>query len=69
MTEITVEKGVPVPPSGQKKTKYPWRQMEVGDSFWCDKSGSHLMSMAARMLPMKFRTQKENDGTRVWRIE
>lgn len=31
---IAIEKAVPIPPPRQSAAKYPFADMEVGDSFW-----------------------------------
>lgn len=68
---IQITKGVPTP-SG-RKAKYPFRDMEVGDSFFAP--GSSVIGMhgcARRYRPMRFtcRTVIEHGvpGIRVWRI-
>jgi hypothetical protein len=30
---IAIEKNIPMPPSSNTSARYPWRQMQVGDSF------------------------------------
>jgi hypothetical protein len=85
MSEYKIEKGVPVPPIVRKgvthKTKYPWREMEVGDSFFVPRpDGKDVKIMqtcfsgkkrAARFgIRTKTRQWTENGvlGIRVWRI-
>lgn len=72
MNEIKIEKGVPVP-SPPMRAKYPFKDMEVGDSFfvsseYIDKVRSSAASYA-RAHGMKFTTRQEGDGLRVWRVE
>jgi hypothetical protein len=71
---IVIEKGVPKPPSPQRRvlTIYPWRDLEVGDSFFSNrvpianmKAGAHK---AGKTLDMKFEVHPEGDGHRVWRV-
>ncbi len=73
---ITVEKGRPIPPLTTKK--YPWSDMEVGDSFWVpmgenEEKTKNMVRCAAtafgRRRNMKFSVRKNDGGFRVWRIE
>jgi len=70
---IKVEKGVPVPKEPRKRNvKYPWREMEVGDSFYTETSQPVVSSsaiLAQKRTGMRFTTKREGTGTRVWRIE
>ena len=85
MSEFKVEKGVPVPPIVRKgvthKTKYPWREMEVGDSFFVpcrdgrdvrgmQRSFSGKKRAAHYGIRTKTRQSTENGvlGIRVWRV-
>lgn len=68
---IEITKGVPAPRG--RKSKYPFREMEIGDSFFAP--GSSVIGIhgcARRHRPMKFtcRSVVENGiaGIRVWRI-
>jgi hypothetical protein len=68
---IEITKGLPTPRG--RKSKYPFRDMEVGDSFFAP--GSSVIGIhgcARRHRPMKFtcRSVVENGvaGIRVWRI-
>ena len=73
---MKIDKNVPIPPLGQvidNKTKYPFREMEVGDSFFVDgevdsrraKAAAKMMTKRSRLV---LRTQKENNGVRIWRV-
>ncbi|MEY3082422.1 MAG: hypothetical protein RJA94_2407 [Pseudomonadota bacterium] len=71
MGVIEITKGLPTPRG--RKSKYPFREMEVGDSFFSP--GSSVIGIhgcARRHRPMKFtcRSVVENGvaGIRVWRI-
>ena len=71
--EIKVEKGIPIPPTSNRG-KYPWLQMEVGDSFFAPgRKTSQIGSCYNRIVGKTFRsrTRIENGvkGVRVWRIE
>jgi hypothetical protein len=75
---IVVEKNIPIrntySPYVRQKT-FPFKDMEVGDSFWIEKSQSaNVRSCVAMFIKRaepdwKFITRKENDGIRVWRTE
>lgn len=72
-TGVVIEKGIPLP-SRQVARKYPFDEMEVGDSFFVtDVSVVLLHAHARRHSPRRFtcRTVVEGDikGVRVWRIE
>ena len=75
MNEIIFEKiggvtsGVPVP--RKKNAKYPWREMEVGDSFFVPNTTTaktHLNG-AARAVCIRITIREMDRGVRVWRIE
>ena len=69
-TEIKIEKGVPMPATS-KYYKYPWLQMEVGDSFiYSAKYGHQAATVATlRYSPKKFRYAKSTDEKYyIWRI-
>lgn len=68
---IAITKGLPAPRG--RKSKYPFRDMELGDSFFAP--GSSVIGIhgcARRHRPMRFtcRSVVENGiaGIRVWRI-
>lgn len=70
---VVIEKGIPLP-SRQIPKKYPFGEMEVGDSFFVsDVSVGLLHAHARRYAPWRYtcRTVVEGDvkGVRVWRIE
>ncbi len=74
---FNIEKGVPLPLPHRpvKPRKYPFAEMEVGDSVFIPTAYSQLVGNAARgpcYAPMKFtvRTVTENNvkGVRVWRV-
>lgn len=76
---ITVDKNVPIPPVQRpgvgRPAKYPFRQMEIGDSFFVERS-TRFMARAVfyweKKCGGKFsaRTVIENGvkGCRVWRV-
>lgn len=67
-----IEKDVPLPTIKHGK-KYPWEQMDVGDSFFVPEVKQSLMGTNAahntRMTGRRYTTRKENGGVRVWRVE
>jgi hypothetical protein len=74
---IAIDKNVPLPQRtwggpGGRPPKYPWAEMEVGDSFFVLNATTDNLSaagtMAAKRSGRKFTTRKENGGVRVWRI-
>ena len=77
MDEIKIEKGVPIPKI-KGHAKYPWNEMEVGDSFFAPLNGRDFgqfrnsISTSARQHKLgttkNFRTATVDGGVRVWRI-
>jgi len=68
MISMEVSKDVPVPPD---KRRYPYKVMEVGDSFFVD--GGKLQVVCnnnyrtGKKLERKFIARCEKEGVRVWR--
>lgn len=74
MSEIKAEKGIPIPRVSKHPMKYPWNEMEVGDSFIATTSTRQSTWWAnLRFAPKRFisRTVDENGkpSIRIWRIE
>jgi len=75
MNEVMVEKNVDMPVMRVTASKYPYDEMEVGDSFMVT---SERVSMINTMcgvnkkkgeeLGMKFIAKRVEGGVRVWRI-
>ncbi len=79
----TIESNIPVPPS-KRKTKYPFAEMKVGDSFFVPETESDTkrVGMAAHCFARELflkkadqprrkfttKTQHSPAGTRCWRI-
>lgn len=69
-----VEKNIPVP---NARRQYPWRRMEVGDSFFLSgdfpaaKRSVIACSAASfgKRSGKKFITRRVEGGLRVWRVE
>lgn len=75
--EIQIERGVPVPAkkwSGTgRRAVYPWREMEVGDSFIFRKktkksTAFSLAYRAGKMGGRKFIIRTMAEGIRCWRM-
>ena len=69
MISIDVQKDVPVP---EARKRYPYKEMEVGDSFFVEDGGiQNVCNQNYRMgkkLGMSFIARKEGTGVRVWRV-
>jgi hypothetical protein len=66
---VKIEKGVPMPGLGVGRSrKYPWREMEVGDSFVIQKSAYAQAQLASKRTGFKFSVRKVDGAYRVWRI-
>ena len=67
----TIEKGIPVP-SGIRKSKHPFHDMEVGDSvFYAGKTTGYVSGQTQhvrRKLGFKFVCRSVDGGTRIWRV-
>ena len=79
MTDYKIEKGVPLPPGAGRKgrNKYPWYEMEVGDSCFLPDADPRAVSQAAsnvarRNNGLRFATRAVTEngvkGVRVWKI-
>lgn len=71
---VKIEKNVPFPAGSEihGNEKYPWKQMEIGDSFFVERPFKTFCAQAywaGTRLNKLFKTKKENNGTRVWRIK
>jgi hypothetical protein len=68
MVNLEISRDVPVPPD---KRRYPYRVMEVGDSFFVE--GGKLQVVCnnnyrtGKKLERKFIARREEGGVRVWR--
>lgn len=70
--EIKIETGVPMPTKGRgAPRKYPWYEMNVGDSFLVPGKTHkrwHATAKAERLTGFKFSVRTVEGGVRVWRI-
>lgn len=69
MSEYKIEKDVPIPPKNAGRgSKYPFPEMEVGDSILVELKQSSAATLTRAIPDMKFATRKVEGGTRIWRI-
>jgi hypothetical protein len=71
MTAYKIEKNIPLP-TDKPKGKWPFGEMEIGDSFFVgDRKPSSLGAMASQYgmrHKKKFSVLKDGEGYRVFRI-
>ncbi len=68
--EIKIEKGIPIPKSRVGSTKYPFKEMKVGDSFLVEERLRSCMAMQAKKHGIAVTTARTDDGkVRVWRVK
>ena len=69
---IVVEKNIPIPP-GKKRNVYPYKSMEIGESFFIPTGKIQIVCNAnyrtGKQLNKKFIARKDKEGVRVWRTE
>lgn len=74
---IKIEKNIPIPSNTTKRSKYPFIDMKIGDSFFIttDHNPEHTRKRVAAAASMfskergwRFKTQVSQQGVRVWRI-
>lgn len=73
MAEFKIEKGVEIPRKGRgrgRPSKYPWADMEVGDSFRVP-NRKHPPNPPCKQLGAgkKFVSRPTDDGYRIWRVK
>ena len=72
MTEVTIEKGIDIPKQ-TRRAKYPWTEMEIGDSFRVDGqrtvSTPQVLNGEARKFVQRRLSDEKGDYVRVWRTE
>jgi hypothetical protein len=67
---IQIDRGIPMPAPARAR-QYPWKEMEVGDSFLMAGKPSQVanaVSRACRNYGKKFSYRKLREGVRVWRV-
>lgn len=71
-----IEKDVPTPEKSTTRKKYPWEEMDIGDSVFVPRTDAPYYAVAssaynyATRARKTFRTHRvrgEQPGTRVWR--
>jgi hypothetical protein len=66
-----IDANIPIPTG--RRTRYPWAEMAVGDSFLTkDASRNSLQAQATRygkQLDRRFTVRAVDDGFRVWRTK
>lgn len=72
--KIKIDKGVPIPTGVGKGSGrgglYPWKKMDIGDSFFiaAKKLPISITATNKRYAPKQFMSRKEGEGFRVWRV-
>lgn len=65
---IEIDKNVPIPEKRERKGKYPFPKMEVGDSFFTKSDGvKAALSRYSKAHGVDLISRKEGDGFRIWR--
>ena len=69
MISVGLDKDVPLP---EARKRYPYREMEVGDSFFVEGGGIQNICnqnyRTGKKLGKSFIARKEDGGVRVWRV-
>lgn len=66
--ELAITSGIPIPPIRRERSKYPFRHMQVGDSFFVPAKlknlqyTQHLVASAGQQFP------KKNPGCETWKF-
>jgi len=76
MPKLKIDKNVPLSRSSSGTPKYPWSDMQVGDSFFIPqisqrtRGGLYTCAQRAAAIKITVRSVTENgvEGVRVWRI-
>ena len=64
--EVKIDKNIPID-SITRQARYPWRTMQVGDSFYSETPIYGIASATGKRLGKKFTVRKEGPGFRCWR--
>lgn len=64
MSDVKIEKGIPLANKWKGRNAYPWDQMEVGDSFFVAGKAKPTYTRADK----RFTLRTVDGGVRVWRI-
>lgn len=79
MENFKIQKGIPIPVR-QGRKKYPFREIEVGDSVlfknyskermtFISNSGRAFAAKSGDCTHYKFLTRKEGNNIRIWRVK
>lgn len=70
-SKIKIERNIPIPV--EKGRKYPFKEMEIGDSFYVEgvkhNSLSGVATVIGYRLGMKFIVRRWKTGLRCWRVK
>lgn len=72
---LKIERDIPVPETRGRHAKYPFNEMEIGDSFFVPADDRPIPILqrsiiaSAHKLESKFVTRAVDGGVRVWRVE
>lgn len=72
---ISIDKNIPIPPEGRRGKQeryYPWKDMEIGDSFLSAENDAYIrrsMSYQNKNTEKAFISRNVEGGVRVWRIK
>jgi hypothetical protein len=70
--EIKIEHDIPIPEKLPPRTRYPWMDMGIGDSFLfpeaVKKSGAASAMKASERYGRTFVVRRTKDGLRCWRL-
>lgn len=71
---FSISSGIPAPSARGRKTKYPWYNMAMGDSFLAHRALrfniAACMKAISRRTGMKFVMQSVSDNAvRIWRVQ
>ena len=70
ITKVDLDRNIPLP---NPRQKYPYREMNIGDSFFVE--GASLQNICnqnyrnGKTLNMSFIARSEDNGIRVWRVK
>lgn len=66
---VKIEKNVPMPTD--TRSRYPWDEMEIGDSFIYPRKDVHQYAsvMSKRRSPKKYVGRTIDGVNRIWRVE
>ena len=68
---MNIEKNVPLSPRSSHRLKYPWAEMQIGDSFFVTGVNQKSMAMTAKYQTEKtgktYLARTVDGGVRVWR--